>query len=73
MKTKTLGDRELWHIVAAHKAVDMHQSTNYYTDKPRIYAVAYRGKKTLVEVVNRKCSVTATVLSGHRELVGVRG
>ena len=73
MKTHITGDREPWHIVCAHKAIDMHRNTNYYTDKPRIYMVQYRGKKAQIEVVNRKASIKATVLAGHRELGRVRG
>lgn len=73
MKTIIYGNREHWHIAAAHKALDMHQTNYYYVDKPRIYTVIYRGKKTLVEVVNRKCSVVANVMAGHRKLKRVRG
>ena len=73
MKTKITSDRELWHVVAAHKAIDMHQSTKYHVDKAKIYTVCYRGKKTAVEVVVRKRSITANVLAGHRQMTKVMG
>jgi Protein of unknown function (DUF4060) len=68
MKTKITGDREPWHIVAAHKAIESHRAIYYYSRKAVIYTITYRGKKAAVEVINRKCSVSATVLAGHREL-----
>lgn len=73
MKLHITGDREPWHILCAHKAVDMHRNKRHNSDKPYLYTVQYRGKRALIEVVNRKASIKAIVLCGHRELERVRG
>lgn len=68
MKTKITGDREPWHILAAHKAIDAHKERNYIINKTILHTIMYKGRKIVVEVVTRKSTVSATVIAGHREL-----
>ncbi|PLR52374.1 DUF4060 family protein [Chimaeribacter arupi] len=73
MKEVIKGDKEPVHIVAAMKALETHKAKYGEGNKfhPRIYSVAYRGRFYQIEVVTRRKTMAATVITGVRTLTKV--
>ncbi|HGM6858980.1 DUF4060 family protein [Serratia sp. 1D1416] len=73
MKEVIRGDTEPVHVFAANIAIEKHKAQfgtgnkyNYVT-----YPVRYRGKAYQIEVVNRKTTIAATVITGVRSLTKI--
>ncbi|WP_338086288.1 DUF4060 family protein [Nissabacter archeti] len=73
MIERIYGDTEPAHIVVAHKAMEAHKAKYGEGNKfhPRIYSVAYRGRFYQIEVVTRRQTMAATVITGVRTLTKV--
>lgn len=73
MIERIYGDTEPAHIVVAHKAMEAHKAKYGEGNKfhPRIYSVAYRGRFYQIEVVTRRKTMAATVITGGRTLTKV--
>lgn len=71
MKKLIRGDKEPAHLVAASKALEAHQARYGDGNKhhPIKYSIAYRGKHYKVEVITRRNTMAATVITGARSLV----
>ena len=70
MIERIYGDTEPAHLVAAHKALDAHKARYGEGNKyhPIKYSIAYRGKHYQVEVITRRITIAATVITGVRNL-----
>jgi len=70
LKQVIRGDKEPAHLVAANKALDTHQAKYGEGNKhhPIRYSIAYRGKHYQVEVITRRTTMAATVITGARSL-----
>ncbi|MGP4130101.1 DUF4060 family protein [Pantoea tagorei] len=70
MKERIYGDTEPAHIVVANKALEAHKPRYGEGNKyhPIIYSVAFRGKTYQVEVITRRTTMAATVITGTRNL-----
>ena len=73
MKEVIRGDKEPCHLVAADRAINEHKrrygSGNKY--HPVFYSIGYRGRYFQIEVVTRKSTIAATVITGVRNLTKV--
>lgn len=70
MKKVIRGDKEPTHLVAATRAIDAHILKYGDGNKhhPVIYTISYRNKLYQVEVITRRSSVIATLITGARSL-----
>ncbi|MBW1212107.1 DUF4060 family protein [Pantoea allii] len=75
MKQIIRGDKEPVHIVAASRALEAHMSRYGEGNKyhPVIYSIAYRSKYYQVEVITRRETIVATVITGVRNLTHLPG
>ena len=71
MKKVIRGDKEPAHLVAATRAIDFHLLKYGDGNKhhPVIYTISYRDRLYQVEVITRRASVRAVILSGARSLI----
>lgn len=70
MKRVIRGDTEPVHIVVADKALEAHKARYGEGNKyhPIIYSIRYRNKHYSVEVITRRITMAATVITGVRNL-----
>ncbi|MDU2730001.1 MULTISPECIES: DUF4060 family protein [Pantoea] len=70
MKERIYGDTEPAHIVVANKALEAHKARYGEGNKHHhiTYSIAYRGKHYQVEVITRRTTMAATVITGTRNL-----
>lgn len=70
MIERIYGDTEPAHLVVASKALDAHKARYGEGNKyhPIVYSVAYRGKHYQIEVMTRRITMAATVITGVRNL-----
>ena len=70
MIERIYGDTEPAHLVAANKALGAHKARYGEGNKyhPIKYSIAYRGKHYQVEVITRRITMAATVITGVRNL-----
>ncbi len=70
MIERIYGDTELAHLVVAKKALEAHKARYGEGNKyhPIIYSIRYRNKHYSVEVITRRITMAATVITGVRTL-----
>jgi len=75
MKQIIRGDKEPSHILAASRALEAHYSRYGEGNKyhPIIYSIAYRSRFYQVEVITRRETMVATVITGVRNLTHLSG
>ncbi|MDL4915995.1 MAG: DUF4060 family protein [Enterobacterales bacterium endosymbiont of Blomia tropicalis] len=75
MKHIIRGDKEPFHILAATRALEAHcfrygEGNKYH---PVIYSIAYRRRFYQIEVITRRETMVATVITGVRNLTHLPG
>ena len=75
MRRTTRGDNEPFPTVAASRALEAHMSRYGEGNKyhPVIYSIAYRSKYYQVEVITRRETIVATVITGERKSTHLPG
>ena len=70
MIERIYGDTEPAHLVVANKALEAHKARYGDGNKyhPIIYSIRYRNKHYSVEVITRRITMAATVITGVRNL-----
>ncbi|WP_241601974.1 DUF4060 family protein [Rosenbergiella nectarea] len=70
MREVIRGDTEPVHIVVASKAIDKHRLRYGTGNKYHhvVYSIGYRDRHYQIEVVTRKTTISATVITGCRNL-----
>ncbi|WP_215848470.1 MULTISPECIES: DUF4060 family protein [Pantoea] len=75
MKQIIRGDKEPSHILAATRALEAHYSRYGEGNKyhPVIYSIAYRARYYQIEVITRRETMVASVITGVRKLTHLSG